>query len=70
MSVLACNRNGCENILCDFYSPQYGYICNECLHELKQKQQSIQHFMDSWKDPEQQAGEDWAEYIDRIFEGN
>ena len=36
MSVLACNRAGCEHIMCDFYSLAYGYICYECLQELKQ----------------------------------
>jgi len=34
MSVLLCDRNGCENILCDRYSYTYGYICNECFEEL------------------------------------
>lgn len=34
MSVLRCDRNGCQNILCDRYSSKYGYICSECFHEL------------------------------------
>jgi hypothetical protein len=34
MSVLACDRKGCENIMCDRYSPVYGYICSECFEEL------------------------------------
>ncbi|MCP4990070.1 MAG: hypothetical protein GY928_29715, partial [Colwellia sp.] len=34
MGVLACNRNGCGNIMCDYYSDTHGYLCNECLNEL------------------------------------
>jgi len=34
MGVLACNRNGCENIMCARYSYEYGYICDECFEEL------------------------------------
>lgn len=34
MSVLACDRKGCDNIMCDRYSHDHGYICNECYDEL------------------------------------
>lgn len=34
MSVLACNRKGCDNIMCDRLSLKHGYICNECFDEL------------------------------------
>lgn len=34
MGVLACNRKGCDNIMCDRYSYAYGYICNDCFDEL------------------------------------
>ena len=34
MGVLSCNREGCENIMCDRYSPEYGYICWECFDKL------------------------------------
>ena len=34
MSVLECDRNGCGNVMCDRYSFEYGYICNECFEEL------------------------------------
>lgn len=36
MSVLACYRRGCENIMCDRCSPEHGYICDECFDELVQ----------------------------------
>lgn len=34
MSVLACDRSGCPNIMCDRYSYEYGYLCRECFEEL------------------------------------
>ena len=34
MGVLACDRNGCKNIMCDRLSENYGYICHECFDEL------------------------------------
>jgi len=34
MSVLACERYGCRNIMCNRHSNAYGYICNECFFEL------------------------------------
>lgn len=34
MSVLQCNRKGCNNIMCDRHSHRYGYICDECFEEL------------------------------------
>lgn len=35
MGVLACDRLGCENIMCDYYSHTYGYLCYSCMQELK-----------------------------------
>lgn len=37
MGVLNCHRSGCENIMCDHYSPEHGYICSQCLEELRQE---------------------------------
>lgn len=34
MSVLACDRAGCEHIMCDRLSYKYGYICDYCFEEL------------------------------------
>jgi len=34
MGVPRCSREGCENILCDRYSHNYGYICPQCFKEL------------------------------------
>ncbi len=35
MGVLTCNRKGCDHIMCDFYSYKFGYICGDCLIELR-----------------------------------
>jgi len=45
MGVLACDRKGCENIMCERYSSNYGYICYDCFKELKGSSQSIKEFM-------------------------
>jgi hypothetical protein len=37
MAIMACDRNNCINIMCDRYSSEYGYICNECFEELSTK---------------------------------
>jgi hypothetical protein len=34
MSVLACERVGCENIMCDHMIRGY-YLCNDCIDEFK-----------------------------------
>ena len=34
MSVKPCNRVHCENIMCDRYSGNWGYICDSCFDEL------------------------------------
>jgi len=34
MGVMACNRKGCDNIMCQRYSGKSGYICGECYIEL------------------------------------
>lgn len=49
MGVLACDRNNCENIMCDRISFKEGYICNECFEELITygilDDTEIEHFM-------------------------
>ena len=34
MGVMQCSRNSCENILCDRYSSEFGYICDKCYEQL------------------------------------
>ena len=40
MGVMECARRGCNNIMCDHYNPETGYICYECLSELKEIQKT------------------------------
>lgn len=40
MGVLACDRSGCSNIMCDrliIIQDNWYYICGECLEELESK---------------------------------
>lgn len=34
MGVLNCDRNRCNKAMCDRYSHDHGYICEECFEEL------------------------------------
>lgn len=36
MGVLACDRRGCDNIMCDYYHNSYGYLCSDCISELQE----------------------------------
>lgn len=36
MGVMECSRRKCDNIMCDTYVPDQGYICNECLYEFRE----------------------------------
>lgn len=48
MGVLACDRRGCNNVMCDRLSHRYGYICNDCFEQLVSLGPSIdiEEFMD------------------------
>lgn len=66
MSVLQCNRKECENIMCDRYSHEFGYICDECFQELQsfEGRLTVYEFMNSPKE----KPIDWSEYYDKIFQ--
>ena len=36
MSVLACSRKNCNNIMCDTYVDSVGYVCFDCQEQFKQ----------------------------------
>lgn len=69
MSVLQCNRNGCDNIMCDYLSDKHGYLCWECRNELLSKRGiKIKDFMRSPKVSEQEIDQDeWERKIDEVF---
>ena len=52
MGVLACFRNGCENIMCHRYSNIYGYICGDYFEELVNSgiNTNVKEFMSSYKE--------------------
>ena len=72
MGVMRCDRADCENILCDWYSSEYGYLCNDCMTELRSLVPSVTvyNFMTTPKynineiDTQRQEALD---YIDRTF---
>ena len=68
MGVLACSRRDCDNIMCDFYSNKYGYLCSSCKIELKGKPDT--RIMDFMRSPPTGGGKDeeWDYYVDQLFE--
>jgi hypothetical protein len=37
MGVMSCVRNGCDNIMCDTYIDNIGYVCYDCQKEFKKE---------------------------------
>lgn len=35
MGVMSCSKRGCDNIMCDTYVNDIGYICYSCKEEFK-----------------------------------
>lgn len=68
MGVLACDRNGCENIMCDNVSYERNeYLCHECKSELKSIGfTNINAFMESEKLSYENSSA-WEEYVDKVF---
>ena len=67
MSVKECNRIGCDNIMCDRYSYEYGYLCDDCFNALSNMSPDtdIREFMgDKTKDFDR---EESYEKFDAIF---
>ena len=74
MSVLACNRRGCEGIMCDRLSHEHGYICDGCYQELVNKLArkgcgvSITKFMNAERKPAHDSDIEDAEFVaNRVF---
>jgi hypothetical protein len=70
MGALPCYRGNCPSVMCDRYSEEYGYICNNCFEELVRRgaQTNIAAFMAS--DPPVDADSKEAaahSYFDRLF---
>lgn len=68
MGVLACDRKGCENIMCDNVSHERNeYLCGECKQELKVGGfTDIDDFMGKEK-PSYGDNFAWEEYVDKVF---
>ena len=69
MSVLACNRKNCKNVMCDHLSNIYGYICNDCFNELVGlgPYQDVAMFMGTPKREKEPGAPDAFDRYDKIF---
>lgn len=67
MGVLSCDRRFCENIMCDYLSSEYGYLCYDCFWELVNKGRcDIQEFMNN--SPNQNPSDNgWLDEVEREF---
>jgi hypothetical protein len=64
MGVLPCDRAGCETIMCDRLSDDYGYICDPCFAELELSGTlDILEFMETPKKLDHRPGESFYEEI-------
>jgi hypothetical protein len=72
MGVMQCSRNGCQSILCDRYSSEFGYICEDCVMELENMapNSDIAAFMASRKRPRHHRNaekDNWRAYLREEF---
>lgn len=49
MGVMECNRLGCDNIMCQRYSSEFGYLCEECFYEMVDRGLTVGNFMKTKK---------------------
>lgn len=69
MGVMECDRKGCENIMCSHYNSLHGgYMCYECLEELKNItpfSMSIGEFFKTPKQspPSEKSKAAWAAFV-------
>lgn len=70
MGLMMCNRNECENILCDRYSPRFGYICDSCFEEFVNGYQKvdIEHFMSTEPGTYCTDSDDFREFAEIVFQ--
>lgn len=68
MGVMGCDRFNCQNIMCDRYSDEHGYICNDCFEELLclGVTADVQLFMRTRKDKRFDKGDVYRKF-DGIF---
>lgn len=68
MGVLACDRQGCTSVMCDYYSESFGYICYTCLSELKNLNggTTIFQFMNS-PSVQYKHSYEWENYVESEF---
>ncbi len=69
MGVMSCDREGCGKVMCDRYSLNFGYICQECFDELVQSgiETRIAEFMRIPKDITQGYNIHTQEIFDQEF---
>ncbi len=49
MGLMQCDRPGCDTVMCLRHSDEFGYICDKCFDEMKERKSPIRIFMKSYK---------------------
>jgi hypothetical protein len=72
MGIRSCDRKDCENIMCDNYNKDIGYICNDCLVELRKlnpkKMEDIIYFMESPRFGEKYKNKNGDFSLEKVFQ--
>lgn len=68
MGVLACDRQDCSSIMCDYVSHTFGYLCYSCMQELKglSGSMTIRQFMNTSASSSERSYE-WENYVESEF---
>jgi hypothetical protein len=71
MGVKCCCRKDCENIMCDIYSSEIGYLCYSCYSELKktnpQSLEDVKNFVETSVNINKYIDENGKFQLDMIF---
>jgi hypothetical protein len=68
MSVMGCDRKGCEMVMCHRHNRDYGYICHECFQELLDSTLDVEDVMVSKKDSNREIKKEARElYLNKLF---
>lgn len=67
MGVMPCYRKDCDAILCDRYSTEFGYICNECFEELVNCDLDAETFMNTSKGSSIESIDNRRKKLEEVF---
>lgn len=67
MGVSRCSKSGCDSVMCDRYSREYGYLCSECFQSLVDSGMDVELFLFIPKKRKPEPRANLYEFYDSIF---